>query len=347
MDIEALERDLTALAAEAQDALASAADVEDAFQIKNRYLGRNGRFAELMRCMRDLPGEARPRAGQASNACKRAIEATFDGVLADLKAAELAARIEAERLDVTLPARAPHALSPHPLRATEQDLVDIFVAAGYEVATGPEVEQDFYNFEALNFPPDHPARDMQDTFVLEGGQGDLLMRTHTSPVQIRTMLAYEPPIRVISPGRVYRLDDDSTHSPVFHQVEGLLVDEGVTFADLKGTLRYFIDACFGPGTPVRFRPSYFPFTEPSAEVDIGCIFCEGDGCRVCSHTGWLEIMGCGMVDPNVLRHVGIDPDRYSGFAFGMGVERIAMLRHQVPDIRLMFGNDLRFLTQFS
>lgn len=186
---------------------------------------------------------------------------------------------------------------------------------------------------------------MQDTFVLQGE--DMLMRTHTSPVQVRTMLAYEPPIRVISPGRVYRLDDDPTHSPVFHQVEGLLVDEGVTFADLKGTLRYFIDACFGPQTPARFRPSYFPFTEPSAEVDIGCIFCGGDGCSVCSHTGWLEIMGCGMVDPNVLEHVGIDPDRFSGFAFGMGVERIAMLRHQVPDIRLMYGNDLRFLRQFS
>ncbi len=346
MDIESLERDLAALATEAQDALTSASNVEDAFQIKNRYLGRKGRFAEIMQGMRDLPNEARPLAGKASNACKRAIEARFDGVLADLKAAELNARIEAERLDVTLPGRAPHALSGHPLRETEQDLVDIFVAAGYEVATGPEVEQDFYNFEALNFPPDHPARDMQDTFILEGGQGDLLMRTHTSPVQIRTMLAYEPPIRVISPGRVYRLDDDSTHSPVFHQVEGLLVDEGVTFADLKGTLRYFIDACFGPGTPVRFRPSYFPFTEPSAEVDIGFTFGGGDT-GLPERTGWMEIMGCGMVDPNVLRHVGIDPDRYSGFAFGMGVERIAMLRHKVADIRLMFGNDLRFLKQFS
>ena len=346
MDIESLERDLAALAIEAQDALASAHDTEDAIQIKNRYLGRRGRVAGLMSVLRDLPNEARPRAGQASNACKRAIEAAFSEVTTTLKAAALAARIEAERLDVTLPARAPHALSPHPLRATEQDLVDIFVAAGYEVATGPEVEQDFYNFEALNFPPDHPARDMQDTFVLEGGEGDLLMRTHTSPVQIRTMLAYEPPIRVISPGRVYRLDDDATHSPVFHQVEGLLIDEGVTFADLKGTLRYFIDACFGPGTPVRFRPSYFPFTEPSAEVDIGFTFGGGDT-GMPERTGWMEIMGCGMVDPNVLRHVGIDPDRYSGFAFGMGVERIAMLRHKVADIRLMFGNDLRFLKQFS
>ncbi len=344
-DIESLERDLAALAAEAQDALASAADREDAIQIKNRYLGRNGQVAALMRVLRDLPNEARPRAGQASNACKRAIEATFSSLMERIAADELARRIEAERLDISLPARRPHTLEPNPLRAVEQDLIDIFAAAGFEVASGPEVERDFYNFEALNFPPDHPARDMQDTFVLEGE--DLLMRTHTSPVQIRTMLAYEPPIRVISPGRVYRVDEDPTHSPVFHQVEGLLIDEGVTFADLKGTLRYFIDACFGLQARARFRPSYFPFTEPSAEVDIGCIFCDGDGCSVCSHTGWLEIMGCGMVDPNVLEHVGIDPDRFSGFAFGMGVERIAMLRHRVPDIRLMFGNDLRFLRQFS
>ena len=319
--------------AEAVAALHTASRAEDAIQIKNRYLGRKGQMQEIMQLLRDLPPDGKREVGQASNSAKNAIEAAYETRVAQLADAELRRRLEAERQDVTLPAR-PRGLSEgHPVRIVEQDLIRIFSDMGYEVADGPEIEDDYHNFEALNFPHDHPARDMQDTFALADGR---LLRTHTSPVQIRTMLAYGPPVRVISPGRVYRCDHDVTHSPVFHQIEGLLVDEGVTFRDLKGTLEHFLVRCFGADVKVRFRPSFFPFTEPSAEVDIGGVF--GDS--------WMEILGCGMVDPNVLAEVGIDPERYSGFAFGLGVERVAMLRYGIPDIRLLFGNDLRFLRQF-
>ncbi|QDG49795.1 phenylalanine--tRNA ligase subunit alpha [Persicimonas caeni] len=343
MNVSELETKLEQLADEAVGELEGAERKEDAIQIKNRYLGRKGGVQELMKLIRELPNEEKPAAGQASNRAKGTIQQAFEARVDALEKAELERRLQSERIDVTLPARTPAVRGGHPLAEVEQELISVFADMGFDVAKGPEVEEDFYNFEALNFPPDHPARDMQDTFVLEDGR---LLRTHTSPVQVRTMLAYEPPVRVISPGRVYRCDADVTHSPVFHQVEGLLVDEDVTFADLKGTLHHFAERVFGPGTPVRFRPSYFPFTEPSAEVDVGCIFCEGEGCRVCSHTGWLEILGAGMVDPNVFEAVGVDSDKYTGFAFGMGVERIAMLKLGINDIRTFFENDLRFLRQF-
>ena len=344
MNIEQFASKLDGLADEAIAALAGTTHKDEAIQTKNRYLGRSGEVQQLMQVLRELPPEQRREAGQRANAAKGRIEEAFAAEVARLDAAELARRIEAERIDVTLPARPLPALAPHPLRRTERDLVDIFSQLGFALAEGPEVEHDLYNFESLNFPPDHPARDMQDTFGLTDGR---LLRTHTSSVQVRTMLAYEPPIAVISPGRVYRVDSDITHSPVFHQVEGLLIDEGVTFADLKGVLRAFVDRCFGANTPIRFRPSFFPFTEPSAEMDIGCVFCGQEGCRVCKHTGWLEILGCGMVDPNVFVSCGVDTERFTGFAFGMGVERIAMLRDGVGDIRLYFENDLRFLGQLS
>ena len=343
MDVAELKSRLDELQIEALEALKGAERVEDAIQIKNRFLGRKGQVQEIMQFLRDLPNEGKREIGQASNATKGAIEQAYEAQIARLEEAELARKLAEERVDVTLPGRPVVRSQGHPLSAVQDELIDIFSDMGFEVAEGPEIEQDFYNFEALNFPPDHPARDMQDTFGLDDGR---LLRTHTSPVQVRTMLAYGPPMRVISPGRVYRCDNDVTHSPVFHQVEGLLIDRDVTFRDLKGTLAAFAERCFGPGTPVRFRPSFFPFTEPSAEMDIGCIFCAGTGCRVCGQTGWIEILGCGMVDPNVLESGDIDPQTYSGYAFGMGVERIAMLKLGVDDIRLFFDNDLRFLSQF-
>ncbi|MEC9399114.1 MAG: phenylalanine--tRNA ligase subunit alpha [Myxococcota bacterium] len=345
MDINQLEADLLALQEQAIAELQETSSLDEALQVKNRYLGRKGQVQSLMGIIRELPNDQKPQAGQISNRTKKAIEASFDARKESLEQAELMRKLAAEAIDVTLPSRKPSIARPHPLTRMEAELTDIFADMGFEVAEGPEIEQDFYNFEALNFPHDHPARDMQDTFMLE--EEDRLLRTHTSPVQIRTMLAYKPPIKIIAPGRVYRCDSDITHSPVFHQVEGLLVDKDVTMADLKGTLTHFAQRCFGDGIAVRFRPSFFPFTEPSAEVDIGCIFCNQEGCRVCSHTGWLEILGCGMVDPNVFEACGIDPDVYTGFAFGMGVERIAMLKHRIGDIRLLFENDLRFLEQFD
>jgi phenylalanyl-tRNA synthetase alpha chain len=344
MQLEALASQLGSLQQQALDALSLAAHREDAIQIKNRFLGRKGQVAELMQLMRELSNADKPQAGQLFNQCKDAIEAAYDARMAALDAAELERRLAAEAIDVTLPAAPLSPRPAHPLRLIEEQVCAIFTEMGFEVAEGPEIELDLYNFEMLNFPADHPARDMQDTFMLHDGR---LLRTHTSPVQVRSMLAYAPPVRVISPGRVYRVDSDTTHSPVFHQVEGLLVGEGVTFANLKATLAHFAERCFGPGTPIRFRASFFPFTEPSAEVDVGCIFCAQQGCRVCKQTGWLEIMGCGMVDPNVLSAAGIDPERFTGFAFGMGVERIAMLKLRVNDIRLFYENNLRFLEQFA
>lgn len=343
MDTQALVDQLAAYEAEAIDALNGVDQKEDAIQVKNRYIGRKGRVQDVMRHLRELPNEGKREVGQASNRCKSAIESAYESRIAAIDAAELARRLERERIDVTLPGRTLLKSEGHPLTSVQRELTDLFVRLGFDVAEGPEIESDEYNFEMLNFPPDHPARDMQDTFMLEDGR---LLRTHTSPVQVRTMLAYDPPLRVISPGRVYRCDSDVTHSPVFHQIEGLHIDTDTTFRDLKGTLFAFVHNYFGENTPLRFRPSYFPFTEPSAEVDIGCIFCDQEGCRICSHTGWLEILGCGMVDPNVLEAADIDPDVYSGYAFGMGVERIAMLKKGINDIRLLFENDVRFLRQF-
>lgn len=343
MDVEQLEGRLEALADDALDELGDVKDREEAIQIKNRYLGRSGSVQELMAVLRDLPNEDKPQAGKAINRVKGRIEGAFEERLSVLAERELQRRMKEEAVDVTLPGRRPQAGLGHPLRQVERELISIFEELGFEVAKGPEIESDYFNFEALNFPPDHPARDMQDTFVLEDGR---LLRTHTSPVQVRTMQAYEVPIRIISPGRVYRCDSDVTHSPVFHQIEGLLVDRGVSMADLKGTLTAFAERCFGEGTRIRFRPSFFPFTEPSAEVDVECIFCAGQGCRVCSDTGWLEVLGAGMVDPNVFQMSGIDAREYTGFAFGLGVERIAMLKQEITDIRRLFENDQRFLKQF-
>ncbi len=343
MNVEELEKRLAQLADTAVAELGETTEREEAIQVKNRYLGRTGSVQQLMPVMREISNEEKPRAGRAINQRKNQIEEAFEDKLDELAQLELKRRMREESVDITLPGRRPDVGLGHPLRQVERELISIFDELGFEVAEGPEIETDYYNFEALNFPPDHPARDMQDTFVLTD---DRLLRTHTSPVQVRTMKAYDLPIRIISPGRVYRCDSDLTHSPVFHQVEGLLVDVGVSMADLKGILTAFAQRCFGEGTQIRFRPSFFPFTEPSAEVDVECIFCDGEGCRVCSDTGWLEVLGAGMVDPNVFKACGIDADTYTGFAFGLGVERIAMLKQGISDIRRFFENDQRFLEQF-
>jgi phenylalanyl-tRNA synthetase alpha chain len=332
---------LDALEAEATVAVV-AADEGALEDLRVRYLGRRGSLTTILRGLGDLPPEARPVVGQRANAVKAAIEGALEARRLALRAAARVG-LAADRLDSTLPGRPPMLGGLHPLTATLEDILEIFASLGFAVAEGPEVELDYYNFEALNIPKDHPARDMQDTFYITD---EVLLRTHTSPVQVRVMEAQPPPVRVVVPGKVYRRDADVTHSPMFHQVEGLLVDEGVTFADLKGTLTAFVRLFFGEATRLRFRPSFFPFTEPSAEVDISCVICRGAGCRVCSQGGWLEILGAGMVDPEVFRFVGYDSERFTGFAFGMGVERIAMLRYGIDDIRLFFENDLRFLEQF-
>jgi phenylalanyl-tRNA synthetase alpha chain len=281
--------------------------------------------------------------GQVVNTVKDRLEATLEETLQQIRAVAKKERLERERLDVTLPGRTSPLGTKHPISLVIEEISDIFAGLGFQVAEGPEVELDFYNFEALNFPKDHPARDMQDTFFVDD---DILLRTHTSPVQVRTMLKHAPPVRIISPGTVYRCDSDATHSPMFHQIEGFMVDKGVTFGDLKGILTIFVNQFFGAGTGVRLRPSFFPFTEPSAEVDIACVMCKGKGCRVCKQSGWLEILGAGMIDPEVYRHVGYDPESISGFAFGMGIERVAMLKYGIGDLRLFFDNDVRFLQQF-
>ncbi|MEJ2201275.1 MAG: phenylalanine--tRNA ligase subunit alpha, partial [Desulfuromonadaceae bacterium] len=278
-----------------------------------------------------------------ANQVKEELEQRIEARFAALRQEEIARRLQSETIDVTLPGRGRHAGTKHPITLVTEEIVEIFSALGFGVEEGPEVEKDFYNFEALNIPKDHPARDMQDTFYVSD---DIVLRTHTSPVQIRTMLEHEPPVRVIAPGTVYRRDSDLTHSPMFHQIEGFLVDRKVTFGDLKGILTTFLSRFFGEGVGVRFRPSFFPFTEPSAEVDIQCVICRGKGCRVCKNSGWLEILGSGMIDPEVFKSVNYDPELYSGFAFGMGLERIAMLKYGVNDLRLFFENDIRFLRQF-
>lgn len=313
---------------------------------KAAYVGRAGQLTALMKRMRELDPPDRPAFGQAVNAAKQALEDALEQRRAELRSARMSAELAGTRVDVTLPGRGTDLGSLHPLRRVEDDLIGIFRDLGYDVARGPEVETDFHNFSALNFPPDHPARDMQDTFHLEGGEH--LLRTHTSSVQIRTMLANAPPLRIIAPGAVYRSDEiDMTHSPCFHQLEGLVVDRGIRMSHLKGTLQAFAERLFGDGVRIRLRPSFFPFVEPGAEVDVSCVFCGGKGCRICSHTGWIEILGAGMVHPAVFEAVGLDPDTWTGFAFGMGIERIAMLRYGVTDIRLFYENDLRFLAPFA
>jgi phenylalanyl-tRNA synthetase alpha chain len=320
----------------------SAAELEE---VRVRFLGRQGELTQLLRSLGSLAAAERPLVGAAANEAKRELEALLERRLVEARETERAETRRRQRLDLTLPGRRPPLGAIHPLTRVHDEIVTVFAGLGFSVAEGPEIETDYYNFEALNIPADHPARDMQDTFYLPGG---LLLRTHTSPVQVRTMLARRPPVRIVVPGRVHRRDiPDATHSPVFHQVEGLAVDRHVTMADLKGTLELFAREMFGERSRIRFRPSFFPFTEPSAEVDVLCFLCGGEGCRVCKQSGWLEILGSGMVHPRVLENVGYDPEEFTGWAFGMGIERIAMLKYGVDDIRLFYENDLRFLAQFA
>jgi phenylalanyl-tRNA synthetase alpha chain len=335
---------LAELAAACEASLAGLGDEQAVRELQAAYLGKKGEVTELQRLLGGIPPEARKEVGRAFNDTKNRITSAVTAAIAELSSREDRAYLDLH-LDLTLPGRAERAGHLHPLSIVLYDIVDVFVSMGFDVAVGPEIETDLFNFGKLNFPDDHPARDMQDTLFVK--EGRTLLRTHTSPVQVRTMLERPLPIQIVAPGAVYRRDDDPTHSPMFVQVEGLLVDEGVTFAHLKGVLETFTRAIFGEGVRARFRPSFFPFTEPSAEMDIRCLSCRGAGCRLCSRTGWLEILGCGMVDPSVLAGVGIDPERYTGFAFGLGVDRIAMLRYEgIGSIRLLYENDPRFLERF-
>ena len=335
------DREIQELQEAALKEIQAAAKAEDLERLRVKYLGRKGALTQILRSLGQLDPEARRLLGREANTVKQALEEALGQALDDIKTA--ARRAAGPLIDVTLPGRRLPQGRLHPLTRINREVCDIFLHLGFETVEGPEVELDYYNFEALNIPADHPARDMQDTFYFND---KVLLRTHTSPMQIRVMEKRQPPVRVIAPGRVYRRDSDLTHTPMFHQVEGLLVDKGVTFADLKGVLTAFVHQMFGEEVGVRFRPSYFPFTEPSAEVDIECVICRGAGCRVCQTTGWLEVLGSGMVHPAVFEAVGYDPEVYTGFAFGLGVERIAMLKYGVDDIRLFFENDLRFLRQF-
>ncbi len=322
--------------------------IEDPVELENvkaRYLGKTGVLTELLKGLGKLSVEERPAMGNQINEAKNRLEATLKYRRNVIQAKELEAKLTEEALDVTLPGRGMGISGLHPVTQTLMRIEALFHSIGFNVASGPEIETDFYNFTALNIQENHPARAMHDTFYIDNGN---LLRTHTSPVQIHYMQDNQPPIKVIAPGRVYRCDSDVTHTPMFHQVEGLWIDEDANFAALKGILANFMAHFFErDDLPVRFRPSFFPFTEPSAEMDIGCVMCDGKGCRICSHTGWLEVLGCGMVHPNVLKHVEIDSEQYIGFAFGMGVERLAMLKYGVNDLRLFFENDLRFLKQFN
>lgn len=318
-------------------------NLDELYAVKVKYMGKKGLISSLNKKMKDFPSEKRADFGKKINEIRNEFEALYQKKEKILKEEQKNAQLKSESIDVTLPGFPFISGSIHPITRVYDEIMDVFVSMGFEVATGPEAETDYYNFEALNIPKEHPARDMQDTFYISE---DLLLRTHTSPVQVRTMEKQNPPVKVIAPGKVYRCDSDVTHTPMFHQVEGLLVDKDVTFGDLKGTLTLFVKRMFGDKVPVRFRPSFFPFTEPSAEVDMGCVICDGAGCRVCSNTGWLEILGCGMVDPEVFKYVGYDSEKYSGYAFGMGIERIAMLKYGIDDLRLFFDNNLKFLKQF-
>lgn len=319
------------------------ASLSELQQLRIKYLGKKGLVTMKLKTLSAIPPDLRPAYGKAVNEIKEFIEQEINRTEALLKREDHKKRILSEALDITLPGKVTPFGREHPINKMLSEITAIFVSMGFEIEEGPEVELDYYNFEALNMPRNHPARDMQDTFYISD---DVVIRTHTSPVQIRVMEKRRPPLKIIAPGKVYRCDADVSHTPMFHQVEGFMVDTDIAFSDLKGVLELFIHSIFGTDTPVRFRPSFFPFTEPSAEVDIGCIFCSGKGCRVCKNTGWLEILGSGMIHPRVFESVGYDPERYSGFAFGMGVERITMLKYSIDDIRLFYENDLRFLKQF-
>jgi phenylalanyl-tRNA synthetase alpha chain len=340
-----MEQQLKQLVSEAQSAIAAANDLQALDQLRVNYLGKKGSITAQMKALGQLSAEERPKAGQVINQAKQQVQTAIEARKSELENAKLQVQLASESIDVTMPGRTHGNGGLHPVSRVLYRIEDLFAQLGFEIAEGPEIEDDFHNFEALNIPESHPARAMHDTFYIND---KLLLRTHTSPVQVRVMKERKPPLKVIAPGRVYRCDSDVTHTPMFHQVEGLMVDEQVTFTDLKAVLIDFLQQFFErDDLAVRFRPSYFPFTEPSAEADIQCVMCGGEGCRVCSQTGWLEVLGCGMVHPNVFRHVGIDTEKYTGFAFGMGVERLAMLRYGVNDLRLFFENDLRFLKQFN
>ncbi|RTZ96527.1 MAG: phenylalanine--tRNA ligase subunit alpha [Deltaproteobacteria bacterium] len=326
---------------EALNAVASARTPDDLQALSTRYLGRKGAVTRFLRNISSLPPDQRPTAGKEANKVKKALEAVFSETADRL--AQNSAK-DKTAIDVSLPGRSAVRGTLHPVTLIMRQICDIFSRLGFSVAEGPEIETDYYNFEALNFPRNHPARDMQDTFFVSE---DIVLRTHTSPLQVRVMEKQSPPVRVVAPGKVFRCDSDLTHTPMFHQVEGLMVDENISFGDLKGILTVFVHQMFDDQTSIRFRPSFFPFTEPSAEVDIQCVMCRGRGCRVCSDTGWLEVLGSGMVHPAVLENVGYDTHRYTGFAFGMGVERIAMMKYGIDDLRKFFENDIRFLTQFE
>ena len=330
--------------AEAAAAIDAAADIASLEELRVSYLGKKGALTGLLKGLGQLSAEERPKAGAEINAVKQVLNEQLNSRRDTLQSEALSAQLATESIDVTLPGRRAEAGALHPITRTIQRMETFFASMGFDVVEGPEIEDDYHNFEALNIPAHHPARAMHDTFYVDDTH---VLRTHTSGVQVRTMETQSPPIRVICPGRVYRCDSDLTHSPIFHQVEGLLIDETSNFGHLKGLLEDFLQAFFErDDLSVRLRPSYFPFTEPSAEVDIQCVKCSGEGCRVCSHTGWIEVLGCGMVNPRVLEMSGIDPDKYRGFAFGMGVERLSMLRYGIGDLRLNFDNDLRFLAQF-
>ena len=335
---------LNQLHTEALTAVRNAQTPQELEELRVRYLGKKGDITAQLKSLGALDPQDRPAAGARINEVKTAVSEAINERKAALAEESLTAQLASERIDVTQPGRRQSNGGLHPITQTLRRMDEFFTNIGYDVAEGPEIEDDYHNFEALNIPSHHPARAMHDTFYFDA---NTLLRTHTSPVQVRTMEHQKPPIRVICPGRVYRCDSDLTHTPMFHQMEGLYIDKHVSFADLKGTVEEFLRVFFEKELAVRFRPSYFPFTEPSAEVDIECVMCGGDGCRVCSHTGWLEVMGCGMVHPNVLEASNVDPTEYRGFAFGMGVERLAMLRYGVNDLRLFFENDLKFLRQFN
>jgi phenylalanyl-tRNA synthetase alpha chain len=338
-----MEKKLERIYSDTKDKIAKLKSEQEIRNLKVEILGRKGSLTSLLKNISKLSEKERPIIGRLANEIKNSLEDLFNKSIEDLREKERSYRLFKESIDVTLPGRRPIIGRRHPITLVMDEIIDIFTNMGFKIVEGPEVELDFYNFEALNIPREHPARDMQDTFYISN---DILLRTHTSPVQIRTMEHSSPPIKIIAPGKVYRCDSDISHTPMFHQIEGLMVDEKITFSHLKGVLTLFIHQYFGEETKLRFRPSFFPFTEPSAEVDIECVICQGKGCRVCSQTGWLEILGSGMVHPEVFRKVKYDPEKVAGFAFGIGIERIAMLKYRIDNIRLFYENNIEFLEQF-
>ncbi len=343
MSSQLAEQQLDELLHAARADVAEAADLTKLDEVRVRYLGKKGLLTQQLKSIGGLAPEQRRAFGQAVNSAKDQLSESIESRKVALQQSALTAALDEDAIDVTMPGRGQQSGSLHPIMRTLDRLLEIFIRMGFDVADGPEIEDDFHNFEALNIPKDHPARAMHDTFYVNEST---VLRTHTSPVQIRYMRAHPPPLRVVAPGRVYRCDSDMTHTPMFHQIECLAVDENISFAELRGVLTHFLQQFFETDLSLRLRPSYFPFTEPSAEVDISCVFCRGKGCRVCKQTGWLEVLGCGMVHPEVFRHVDVDGERYTGYAFGLGVERLAMLRYGVNDLRTFFENDLNFLRQF-